>query len=71
MAGFCCTNIMGQGTVVWLKFVGGNFHVKKISVKIFLSSWVLDKNFLIVNNYLDESFATAKSCVNNSYKDYA
>ena len=38
------------------KFVDGNFHVKKFHVEIFLSSWVLDKNFLTVNNYLVEVF---------------
>ena len=43
-----------RDTVVWEKFIVGNFHVKKICVKIFSSSWVADENFLTVNNYLVE-----------------
>ena len=45
---------MNLYTVVWEKFVGGNFHVKKFRVEIFSSSWVPDENFLTVNNYLVE-----------------
>ena len=41
-------------TVVWEKFIVGNFHLKKFCVKIFLSSWVADEKFLTVNNYLAE-----------------
>ena len=40
-------------TVVWEKFIGKNFHVKKFHVKIFSPSWVLDE-FVTVNNYLVE-----------------
>ena len=40
--------------VVWEKFIGRNFHVKKFRVEIFSSSWVPDENFLTVNNYFIE-----------------
>ena len=50
-------------TVVLEKFNGGNFHVKKIRVKIFSSSWVPDEIFSTVNNYLVEIFPTRFTCV--------
>ena len=50
------TSISAEGnniiTVVWEKFIVG-FHVKKFRIKIF-PSWVANKKFLTVNNYLVE-----------------
>ena len=43
-------------TVVREKFNGGNFHVKKFSVKIFSSSRVANEIFLTVNNCSVEIF---------------
>ena len=50
-------------TVVWEKFNGGNFHVKKFRVKIFSLSSVVDKIFSTVNNYSVEIFPTRFTCV--------
>ena len=50
-------------TVVWEKFNGGNFHVKKFRVKIFSSPQVADEIFSTVNNYSVEIFPTCFTCV--------
>ena len=52
-----------RATVVWEKFNGGNFHVKKFHVKIFSLSLVADEIFSTVNNYLVEIFPTRFTCV--------